>query len=78
MIPATEDTLLNLVTFDLVTLRLFVAVAVYYAALMDLLYLIDSLDEFHTEVQGVITSPLISTTLLFNTSHNFDHLKTCA
>ena len=35
---------------------------------MEILYLVEILEEIHSEVQGMITSPYLSTTLLYKVS----------
>ena len=56
----------DLGTFAFVALYLFSTGSIHSSTVANLLGLIEMLEEFHTEVQGMISSPLISTTLLYN------------
>ena len=58
---------LNLSTISpLVVLHLFSTAGRYVSAVAELLCLIEILEELHTEVQGMITSPHLATTLLYH------------
>ena len=61
-----DDALCNMVTFSFVASHLLYAVGINVAAVADLLRLIESLEEIHTEVKGVITSPHLATTITNN------------
>ena len=50
----------------MVTLHLFSAAGRHAAAVTELLRLIKRLEELHTKVQGMITSPHLATTLLYD------------
>ena len=64
--PSADEALRDLGTFAFVTLHLFYAGGRHLSAVAELLRLIDRLEELHTEVQGMISSPHLYTTLLFN------------
>ena len=61
-----DEALRDLGTFDFVASHLFSAAGRHASAVAELLRLIKRLDDLHTEVQGMITSPYLATTLLYN------------
>ena len=77
-IPLAEEALRDLGTFSLVSLHLFSAGGWHLYAVPELLRIIERLEELHTEVQGVISSPHLATTLLFNLSRRWSlYLNRC-
>ena len=65
-IPSGEEALCGIGTFVSVASHLFSAGGWHSSAVAELLHLITRLEELHTEVQGMISPPHLSTTLLFN------------
>ena len=63
--PSSDKALCDLGIFDFVTLHLFSAGGRHSSAVAKLLRLIERLEELHTEVQGVISSPHLATKFLF-------------
>ena len=66
VIPSVAEALRDLGTFAFVTLHLFSAGRRHLSAVVELLRLIERLEELHTEVKGMISSPHLSTTLLYD------------
>ena len=66
VIPSADEALRNLGTFTLVALHLFSAGGRHSSAAAELLRLIEGLYELHTKVQGVISSPHLATTLIYD------------
>ena len=56
-IPSLDEAFCDLGTFNFILLHLFSAGVRHAAAVTDLLWIIEILEELHTEVQGVITPP---------------------
>ena len=78
-IPPAEETLCNLVRFAFVASHLFSAGGRHSSAISELLCLIEILEELHTKVQGIISSPYLSTTIPFNVSRLRSlYLRTCS
>ena len=65
VIPSTDESLRKLVTFAFVPSHLFSVGGRHFSAFVKLLRLIERLEELHTEVQGLISSLHLATTLLF-------------
>ena len=65
-IPSVEEALRDLGTFAFVALHIFFAGGWHSLAVVDILCLIESLEELHTEVQGIISPPHPAMTLLYN------------
>ena len=63
-ILSADELLNNLGTFEFVALHLFSVRGSHLSAIADILRLVNSLEELHTEVQGVISSPHLAMTLL--------------
>ena len=70
-IPSAEEALCDLGTFAFVASHLFSAGGRNSTAVAELLRLIERLEELHTEVQGMISPPHLSTTLLFDVSRQW-------
>ena len=66
VIPSVDEALHDLVTVAFVATHLFSKGGRHAPAVAELLHLIDRLEELHTEVQGMISSPHLATTLLSN------------
>ena len=78
VIPSTDEALRDLGTFAFVTLHLFSAGERHSSAVDELLRLIERLEELHTEVQGMISSPHLATTLLYDVSWRWSkYLNRC-
>ena len=67
-IPSAEEALRDLGTFAIVASHLFSVGERHSSAVAELLRLIERLEELHMEVQGMISSPHLATTLLFDVS----------
>ena len=65
-IPSADKALRDLGMFAFVSLHLFSVGRRHPSAVTEILHLIEKLDELHAEVQGMISSPHLSTTLLYN------------
>ena len=77
-IPSPEEALRDLGTFAFVASHIFSAGGQHSSAVAELLCLIKRLKELHTKVQGIISSPHLSTTLLYNVSRRWIlYLKRC-
>ena len=63
-IPSTDKALRDLGTFAFIVFYLLSAGWIHVAIVAELLCLIDILEYLHTEVQGMITSPHLATTVL--------------
>ena len=61
-----DKALRDLGTFDFVVLHLLSAVRRHESVVAEILHLIEILEELHTKVQGVITSPHPSTKIMFD------------
>ena len=66
VIPSADEALCDLGTFAFVVLHLFSAGGCHSSTVAELVRLIERLEELHTEVQGMISSPRLDTTLLFD------------
>ena len=66
VIPSVDKALCDLGTFDFVALHLYSAGVRHSSAVAELLNLIERLEEIHTEVQGMISSPHLTTILLYD------------
>ena len=78
VILSADKALRDLDTFDFVALQLFSAGGHHSFDVAELLRLIERLEELHTKVQGIISSPHLSTTLLFDVSRRCSqYLKRC-
>ena len=78
VIPTAEEALCNLVMFAFVVLHLFSAGRRYLSAVSDLLCLIERLEELHTKLQGMISSPNLATKLPFDVSWRWSlYLNRC-
>ena len=71
VIPSVDEAFHDLGTLTFVASHLFSAGGRHSSAVADLLRLIERLEELHTEVQGMISSPHLSTTLLFDVSRQW-------
>ena len=65
---SAEEALRDLGTFDFVALHLLFAGRRHSSAAAELLHLIERLEKLHTKVQGMISSPHLAMTLLFDMS----------
>ena len=73
-----EETICDLGTFAFVASHLFSTGGQHSSAVAELLRLIESLEELHTKVQGMISSPHLPTTLLFDLSRRWSlYLNRC-
>ena len=78
VILSADEALRDLGTFAFVTSHLFSVGGRHLSAVSELLRLIEKLEELHTEVQGVISSPHLATTLLYNVSRRWSqYLNRC-
>ena len=66
VIPSADKALRDLGTFDFVASHLLSAGGHHSSAVAELLHLIGRLEELHTEVQGMISSPHLAMILLFD------------
>ena len=71
VIPYADEALRDLGTFAFVALHLFYARGRHLSAVANLPCLIEILEDLHTEVQEMISSPHLSTTLLFDVSRRW-------
>ena len=71
IILSADKLLRDLGTFAFVASHLFSAVGCPSAAIAKLLILIERMEELHTEVQRMISSPHLATTLLFDFSRRW-------
>ena len=78
VIPSADEALCDLGTFAFFALHLFPAGGRHLSAVAELLLLIERLEELHTEVQGIISSPHLATTLLVDVSPRWiQYLNRC-
>ena len=68
IILSVDKALRDLGTFAFVVSHLFSAGGRHLSAVAELLRIIESLEEIHTDVQGMISSPHLATTLLYDMS----------
>ena len=73
VIPSAEEALCDLDTFAFVALHLFSVIRRHLPAVSKLFRRIDSLEEIHPEVQGMIFPPHLTTTLLFDVLRQWSH-----
>ena len=66
VILSADEALRNLGTFAFVASHLFSAGRCHLSDFAELIRLIERLEELHTEVQGMISSPHLATTLLYD------------
>ena len=66
VIPSADEALRDLGTFAFVASHLFSAGGRHSSAVAELFRLVERPEELHTEVQGMISSPHLATTLLFD------------
>ena len=79
VIPYADKALCDLGTFAFVASHLFSTDRRHSSAVAEILRLNESLEELHTEVQGVISSPRLAMPLLYNVSRRWRHyLNRCA
>ena len=78
-IPSADEALFGLGNFSFVASHLFyVGGGQHAVAVMELICLIEILEELHTEVQGIIISLYLTTTLLFDVSRRWSpYLNRC-
>ena len=78
VIPSADEALCDLATFAFVASHLFSVGGRHSSAVAELLRLIEILEELHTKVQGMISSPHLVTTLLFDVSRRWSlYLNRC-
>ena len=78
VIPSADEALHDLGTIPFFALHLFSAGGRHSSTVTELFRLIERLEELHTEVQGMISSPHLSTTLLFGVSRRWSqYLNRC-
>ena len=68
VIPSADEALHDLGTFPFVASYLFFAGGRHSSTVTELFRLIERLEELHIEVQGMISSPHLAATLLFDVS----------
>ena len=66
VIPSADEALRDLFMFAFVASHLFSAVRRHSSAFAELLRLIERLEELHTKVRGVILSPHLAMTLIYD------------
>ena len=66
VILSADKALRNLGTFAFVASHLFSVGRCHSSAFAELIRLIERLEELHTEVQGMISSPRLATTLIYD------------
>ena len=71
MILTTKYALCDLGAFNFIKLRMLEVGGSHLKVVAELLFLIERLEGIHTEVQRMLTSPLPTTTLLFENHHHF-------
>ena len=77
-IPSADKKLRDLGTFAFVASYLFSAAGRHASAVAELLCLIKRLEEIHTKVQGIITTPHLATTFPYNVSRCWSlYLNSC-
>ena len=78
VIPSADEALRDLVTFPFFALHLFSAGGHHSSTVTKLFRPIERLEELHTEVQGMISSPHLAATLLFDVSRRWSqYLNRC-
>ena len=65
-ILSTDNALRSLGKFDFVASQILSAGRRHLSAVADLLLIIETMEELHTEVQGMISSPHLAMTLLYD------------
>ena len=68
LIPSVDEALCDLGMFDFVTLHLLSVGGRHSSAVEEILFLIERLEDIHTKVQGMISSPHLSMALLYDVS----------
>ena len=77
-IPSADKALRDLGTFAFVALHLFLVGGRHLSAVAELLRLITRMEKLHTELQGMISSPHLATTLIFGVSWRWSlYLNRC-
>ena len=66
VILSADEALRDLGTFTFVALHLLSAGRRHSSAFAEIIHLIERLEELHTEVQGMISSPNLATTLIYD------------
>ena len=78
VIPSVDKALCDLGTFVFAALYLFSAGRRHLSAVSELLRLIERQEDLHTGVQGMISSPYLATTFLFDVSRQWiQYLNRC-
>ena len=67
-ILSADEVLHNLGMFAFVISHLFSAGVRHSSAIVELLHLIESLEELHTKLQGIISSPHLATKIIYDVS----------
>ena len=70
-IPSVEEDLPDLGTFVFVASHILSSGGQHLSAVTDILCLMDRMEKLHTDVQGVISSPHLATTLLYDVSRRW-------
>ena len=71
VIPSKDLALRNLGTLPFVASHIFFVGGRHSSSIAEILRLIKSLEEIHTEVQGMISCPNLATTLLYDVSRRW-------
>ena len=71
IIPSVDKALHDLGTSTFIALHLFSVDRIHLSAVAEFLCLIERLEELHTKVQGIISSPYLATTLMYNVSRRW-------
>ena len=78
VIPSGDKALCDLGTFAFFASHLFFAEGRHSSAVAEILHLIERIEEPHIKVQGMISSPHLTTTLLFDVSRRWSqYLNMC-
>ena len=79
VILSRDEAISDLVTFSFVAVRLLLVGRLHSSVVAELLCLIERLEETHTKVQGMISSPHLATTLLYDVLCRWSlYLNRCA
>ena len=70
-IPSVDEALWDLGTFAFVASNLFSVGGRHLSAAAELIRLVESLEEIHTKARGVISSPHLATTLIYDVSQQW-------
>ena len=77
-IPSVEKVLRGLGTFASVNLHIFSAIGIHSSSVTELLCLIEILEDHHTKVKGVISSPQLAISLIYDVSWRWiQYLNRC-